>query len=145
MEKDFDGWNELKKRVHGGARRPFYHAREIWWCSVGVNVGNELDGTGERHDRPIVVIRPFNAETFFGVSLIGHHRKGAYYFPIGKVEERDAVANLSQARLYDTKRLIRKITTLDERIFDGLCEALKSTLFPKTNLPRKAGRGRSHM
>ena len=63
-----------------------------WWCAVGVNVGNELDGTGKEHDRPVLVIRPFNAETFFGVALIGHLRVGRYYFPLGKVDDREAVA-----------------------------------------------------
>ena len=46
-------------------------------------MGNELDGTGKEHDRPVLVIRPFNAETFFGLALIGHPRVGRYYFPLG--------------------------------------------------------------
>ena len=65
MQKDFDRWNHSKKNINAGADRPFYHAREIWWCAVGVNVGNELDGTGKHHDRPVLVLRPFNAETLF--------------------------------------------------------------------------------
>lgn len=134
MEKDFDRWNEQKKDVHAAAERPFYHPREIWWCAVGVNIGNELDGTGKHHDRPVLVIRPFNAETFFGVALIGHAHSGRYYFPIGKVGDRDAVANLSQARLYDTKRLIRKIGTVDDRTFRELAKALALTLFPFLSL-----------
>ena len=63
MVKDFDGWNGHKKHIDAAVERPFYHTREIWWCSVGVNIGNELDGTGKQHDRPVLVIRPFNAET----------------------------------------------------------------------------------
>jgi mRNA interferase MazF len=127
--KDFDAWNAGKKKIHRDAERPFYHAREIWWCAVGVNVGNELDGTGKQHDRPVVIIRPFNAETFFGVALIGHPRIGRYYFPLGKVGNHDAVVNLSQARLFDTKRLVRKIGTMDERTFRDLSKALASILF----------------
>jgi hypothetical protein len=46
MRKDFDHWNKHKKKLHTLGERPFYHAREIWWCAVGVNIGNELDGTG---------------------------------------------------------------------------------------------------
>ena len=65
MQKDFDRWNHSKKKINAAADRPFYHAREIWWCAVGVNVGNELDGTGKHHDRPVLVLRPFNAETLF--------------------------------------------------------------------------------
>src|SRR3989344_4637033 len=120
MEKDFDGWNRSKKKIQKSPKAPFYHEREIWWCSVGVNVGNEIDGTGERHDRPVLVLTPFNAETFFGVCLVGHKRTGRYYFPVGKLARRDAAANLSQLRLFDTKRLIRKIGTLDEKSFEKL-------------------------
>ena len=98
--------------------------------SVGVNIGNELDGTGKEHDRPVLVIRPFNAETFFGIALIGHPRPGSYYFPLGKVEEREAVANLSQVRLFDSKRLIRKIGMPNIRTFRELARALALTLFP---------------
>ena len=47
MQKDFDSWSRRKKDIHAAAERPFYHAREIWWCTVGVNIGNELDGTGK--------------------------------------------------------------------------------------------------
>ena len=78
----------------------------------------------------MLVIRPFNAETFFGVPLIGHARVGRYYFPLGKIDSREAVANLSQARLFDTKRLIRKIGTLDKRTFRQLATAVALTLFP---------------
>ena len=130
MVKDFDRWNKAKKRIDDDARRPFYHVREIWWCAVGVNVGNELDGTGNHHDRPVQVIRPFNAETFFGVALVGHQRTGRYYFSVGRIGDRDAVANLSQARLFDSKRLIRKIGTLEEDTFRELAKALALTLFP---------------
>ena len=130
MQKDFDRWNKSKKKIHAEEARPFYHAREIWWCAVGVNVGNELDGTGKQHDRPVLVLRAFNAQTFLGVALIGPERTGRYYFPVGKIDDRDAVANLSQVRLFDTKRLIRKIGTLDDRTFHELARALALTLFP---------------
>jgi len=130
MEKHFDRWSRHKRTLHALGERPFYHAREIWWCAVGVNIGNELNGTGKEHDRPVLVIRPFNAETFFGIALIGHPRSGRFYFPLGKVEEREAVANLSPVRPFDTKRLIRKIGTVDERTFRELAKVLALTLFP---------------
>ena len=130
MKKDFDPWNKSKKEIHGSAKAPFYHEREVWWCAVGVNVGNEIDGTGEHYDRPVLVLRPFNAETFLGVCLVGHERSGRYYFSVGKVEDRDATANLSQVRLFDTKRLIRKMATLDENTFQKLAKKLTLTLFP---------------
>jgi mRNA-degrading endonuclease toxin of MazEF toxin-antitoxin module len=127
-------WNRKKKHIDAAADRPFYHAREIWWCAVGVNIGNELDGTGKHHDRPVLIIRPFNAETFFGIALVGHARTGRYYFPLGVIGDREAVANLSQARLFDSKRLLRKIGMLDELTFRHLGKALALTLFPSLDL-----------
>ena len=132
--KDFQQWAVDKRKLHEAASRPFYHVREIWWCAVGVNIGNELDGTGQEHDRPVLILRPFNAETFVGVALIGHPRTGPYYFSLGKVGDRDAVVNLSQLRLYDTKRLIRKIGTVDKDLFHQLAKSVTLTLFPFLSL-----------
>ena len=129
MHKDFDTWNVKKKEIHNHNAGAFCHAREIWWCSLGINVGFEQDGTGKNFDRPVLVIRGFNERIFFGVALTGVKRKGKYYFPIGKVEGREASAVLSQVRLIDTKRLVRKMETLDEKVFKELKEALKKTLF----------------
>lgn len=129
MEKNFDKWNESKKKLHGENIAPFYHEREIWWCSIGVNVGFEQDGTGNNFDRPIVVIRGFNKSTFFGIGLTGKKKVGKYYFYLGKIEDRDATAVLSQVRLLDSKRLVRKIGLLDEVQFEELKLALIKALF----------------
>ena len=61
--------------------------------------------------------------------MTGRKREGNFYFYIGKVEEEDASAILSQVRLIDTKRLVRKVGMLDEKIFTELKERLKKTLF----------------
>lgn len=85
-------------------------------------------------DRPVIIIRSFNAETFFGIALTGHSRTGKYYFPLGTVGDREAAANLSQVRLFDSKRLIRKIGMLNERTFRQLGRAIALTLFPSLEL-----------
>ena len=48
---------------------------------------------------------------------------------MGKVEGRDSSAILSQIRLIDSKRLIRKIETLRDDKFKILKEALKKLIF----------------
>lgn len=37
-DKNFNEWNELKKRLHIRNEEILFHEREIWWCSLGVNV-----------------------------------------------------------------------------------------------------------
>lgn len=129
MNKDFDKWNGKKKEIHKDGEAPFYNEREIWWCALGTNVGFEQDGTGKNFDRPIVVIRGFSKNIFLGLALTGKKREGKYYFYIGKVEGRDSSAILSQIRLIDSKRLIRKIETLRDDKFKTLKEALKKLIF----------------
>ena len=129
MEKDFDAWNEAKKAIQKGNARMFYHEREVWWCSLGINIGDEQDGTGRNFDRPILIIREFNEHIFLGIALIGKKKVGEYYFSLGTVDDREASVVLSQIRLIDTKRLVRKIATLEEGIFEELKSALRRTLF----------------
>jgi len=108
---------------------PHYHEREIWFCAWGVNIGNEVDGTGDNFDRPVVVIKGFSKETFFGVALTGRKKEGKYFHYVGKIHDRDASANLSQVRLHDTRRLVRKIGMLPEETFTELKRRLAQTLF----------------
>ena len=129
MKKDFDNWNIEKKKLNSHIAKIFCHEREIWWCALGVNVGFEQDGTGKNFDRPIIVIRGFNENIFLGAALTGKKKIGKFYFPIGLVENREASAILSQVRLIDTKRLIRKMGIVDEVIFKELKSALGRTLF----------------
>jgi len=117
--------------VHNSSSAPFFHEREVWWCSLGVNVGSEQDGTGKNYDRPVVVIRGFNKDIFFGVALTGRKKQGKYYFYLGNIEGRDASAVLSQVRLIDARRLVRKSLTLNEDLFEKLKASLQQTLFPR--------------
>ena len=128
MIKNFDQWNEVKKKIHGQKPRVFYHEREVWWCSLGVNVGSEQDGTGKNFDRPVLILKGFNSEVFVALALTGKKKEGKFYFYLGKIEDRDASAVLSQIRLIDTKRLIRKVSTLDEGLFLKLKSALKALI-----------------
>lgn len=139
MEKDFDIWNKEKKLLHKNEQRPFYHEREVWWVSLGMNIGHEQDGTGLNFDRPVVILKGFNKEIFFGVALTGRERKGKYYMPLGNIDERKASAVLSQVRTYDTKRLVRKITTLDDTTYSLLKNRVRNILFPKSLPPQSGG------
>lgn len=129
MEKDFVGWSKSKELIHSTAQAPFYKEREVWWCTFGVNIGHEQDGVGKSYTRPVLIVRRLSRNMFFGVALTSRPKSGRYYLPIGMIENRMATAILSQVRLFDTKRLVRKITTLDNSTFKEVCEALRKTLF----------------
>ena len=69
-----------KEFLHKEKARPFFHEGEVWFCALGVNVGFEQDGRGESFLRPIVVIKKFNQEVFWGLPLTKRQKQGQYYF-----------------------------------------------------------------
>src|SRR5580692_9025768 len=103
MEKNFDDWNTKKQIINAEGKRLFCRPREIWWCTLGVNVGFEQDGIGPDFRRPVLVVQVFSKDAFLGVALTSQKKEGKYYFPIGMVDGKDAVAILSQIRFIDTK------------------------------------------
>lgn len=124
MKKDFLRWHNKKEKVEKKEKRVFFHEREIWWCSLGVNVGLEQDGKGDNFSRPVLVFRKFNNEVFWGVPLTTSTKEGKFYVPIdlGDGELRKAI--LSQLRLIDAKRLYQKVATMNETTHKILEEAL---------------------
>ena len=129
MEKDFDQWNTSKKRLDSSSPLIRYHEREIWWCAFGVNVGFEQDGTGRNFDRPALILRGFSPHVCVAIPLTGSKREGIFYSYLGRMGDRDASVVLSQIRLIDTRRLIRKMATLEEEKFKKVKIALRDLLF----------------
>jgi mRNA-degrading endonuclease toxin of MazEF toxin-antitoxin module len=119
MEKDFLKWHEKKRWIHQEKARPFFKAREIWFCCLGANVGFEEDGSGAEFLRPVVIFKRFGRATFFGIPLTRTVRLGEYYFSC-IVHNETNTALLSQGRSLDAKRLRYKIGEISKNDFDAL-------------------------
>jgi mRNA-degrading endonuclease toxin of MazEF toxin-antitoxin module len=128
MKKDFDGWNEKKKQTNERHTAPFYHDREIWWCSLGVNVGFEQDGSGDTYRRPVLILKGLSAETCLVIPLTTSAQKHPLRPSIGEVDGKEAHALLSQMRVIDAKRLVRKIGYLDPDIFEDIQKAARGMI-----------------
>jgi mRNA interferase MazF len=122
--KNFNDWNQQKQKVHEDEQRLYFYEQEIWFCKMGVNIGFEQDGKGEDFRRPIVVIKKFNKEVFLGVPLTAQIKKGKYYFPMLKFNKKDNFAIISQLRLVDSKRLIRRLHKMKINEFLELKKAI---------------------
>ena len=128
MEKDFDTWNEEKKRIHASEESKDFHEREIWWCNFGVNVGSEQDGTGAEFQRPVLVLRGMSRGTCYVVPLTTSPKQHKLRIQIGLVEDKQASALMSQMRLIDTKRFVNKVGFLDQDTFAIVRKAAKDLL-----------------
>lgn len=125
--KDFDTWNVQKKELDGRRYYKYAHIREIWWCSLGINIGVEIDGKNANFERPVVVIKMYNKEMMIILPLTTKYRNDAFHYKI-QTKERTVWAKLTQMRVIDHKRLLRKVDVLDEQIFLALREAWKAAL-----------------
>lgn len=128
MQKDFDKWNEQKKEINERMDAPFYHEREVWWCALGVNVGFEQDGSGRQYDRPVLILKGLSAQTFVAIPLTTSKHEHPLRPSIGMLEGKEARALLSQVRMVDAKRLIRKIEYLEQTRFEDIRKAVRDML-----------------
>jgi mRNA interferase MazF len=127
--KEFDKWND-KKKLRDESTIPYdfyFHERDVWWCAVGVNVGAEVDGKHDDFERPILVVKKFNRDMFWGIPLtkkakdhpafvLLHHERGPSY------------ANTSQLRTWSTKRLLRRIGMVSHDEFQAVCEKITEVI-----------------
>ena len=111
MQKDFDNWNQLKPKLDATKKMPTFQEREIWWCSIGINIGNEEDGKSEMFSRPILIIRKFNDIIFWGLPLTTAIKDNRYYYKIS-FQGKNVCAMLSQLKMLDSRRLTTKIGQL---------------------------------
>ena len=109
MKKDFKKWHKEKEYIHEERVRLFFNEQEVWFCSLGANVGFEQDGVGEKFLRPIVILKKFSNETFWGVPTTKKDKKGKFYFRFSYKKNEFTSAILSQVRIIDGKRLLYKI------------------------------------
>ncbi len=129
MQKDFDTWNEKKKKLNGLEEyMPLYSEREIRWCRLGVNVGFEQDGTGDGFARPVLILKGFSRRVCLIVPLTTSQKKNRYLIPLDMVGDEAAQAIISQLRLIDTRRLDTRIETLDKAHFQKIRKAVKDML-----------------
>ncbi|MCL2173738.1 type II toxin-antitoxin system PemK/MazF family toxin [Candidatus Saccharibacteria bacterium] len=121
-EKDFDGWNENKKHINSRAHFIGFKEREVWYSAIGVNVGHEQDGKNELFERPILVLKKYNHRMLMAIPLSRRIKDDLHHIPY-LFGGRMYAAVISQARLIDSRRLLRKIYTLPTEDYGKIKEA----------------------
>ena len=134
MSKDFNHWNKIKKSLDGQEREVFGYPREVWWCSIGLNIGAEIDGKNDNFERPVIIMKVYNKETMLVLPTTGRERKDKFHFAIqvdakdaqtGEFYKRTVYVKLTQARVISNKRLLRKVDVIGEEDFRKIQKAFK--------------------
>jgi mRNA interferase MazF len=126
--KNFEAWSTEKKRINDAETNKLYHEREIWWLSLGVNIGYEQDGTSNEYQRPVLVLTGFSKFVCLIVPLTTSQKKNPYHVALGLVDGKQAFAIISQLRLVDTRRFVNKVGMLEKSLFENVKSAVKAML-----------------
>jgi len=125
MIPEYNQWNNVKKRISESKHKPpYYKESDIWWVSVGYNIGNEVYGKGKNFVRPVLVIKKFNRDFFLGIPLSTKIKDNLYYIPI-TVKEKAISALISQIRAFSSKRMSNKLAELDEENYKKVLEKIQ--------------------
>ncbi len=129
MEKNYDLWNIEKKVLDKKTvnKDLFFHAREIWWCSAGLNIGVEIDGKNDNFERPMLIVKKFNSDMVWVVPLTKKERANPYYLKLRNSSVESSLI-LSQIKTISTKRLLRKIGSISEDEFSSVVSRLSDLL-----------------
>ena len=124
----FIEWAKLKIRMHLKEDNGIYfYEREIWWVSLGINIGYEQDGKNEKFERPVLILKKFNQNTLWALPLTSQNRIGRFYYQF-EYEGKKYSVILSQLRLISSKRLLRKIRVLPDIDFEKIRQCIKDLI-----------------
>ena len=91
MFKDFLSWFRLKPKIDQKNKIPLFQEKEIWWCSVGVNIGCETDGKNGLFERPVLIFKKYNSCQFLGFPMTTTNKTGKFYSDISTQKQESRV------------------------------------------------------
>ncbi len=117
MQKDFDNWNKLKKSINKKeVDEEFnFHRGDIWWTTLGVNIGKEIDGKNETFERPVLILKVINKHTLYILPLTSKdHFIDKYHLKVNYEEGGSGVVVFSQVKVISSSRLLRKLSRISK-------------------------------
>lgn len=105
----FIEWTKIKIRIHISERVIYFREGEVWWASLGINIGHEQDGKNQNFERPLLIIKKFNQYVLWAIPLTSQIKEENIYYHQYESGGRKYAAVLTQLRLLSSKRLLRKI------------------------------------
>ncbi len=134
LSEKYDNWNSKKKEIASQKSDIVFSEGDIWWCSVGINIGTEVFGKGENFRRPVLVLRKLSHETCIGIPLTSKEKIGTWFQEITFNNQRNW-AMLYQVRMIHSNRFQRRLAVVDHASLVSVKEKLQQLLEPSDNHP----------
>ncbi len=122
----YDKWNKLKQHINKKEQKLYIKNTEIYFISIGQNIGYESYGKDELFLRPVLVYKKLSHTTFIGIPLTSKEKNGTYYFKFKYKNNKYSYASLNQLRVFDTKRVAYKSGNIKHDDFEELKKQMNS-------------------
>ena len=100
----YDKWNILKQKLHNKDEIINFYQGNIYFMSIGHNIGSESYGKGNFFLRPVLVYKKLTKTIFLGIPLTSGEKDGSYYFSFRYKKDKTSTAMLNQMRTFDIRR-----------------------------------------
>jgi pseudaminic acid cytidylyltransferase len=102
---DFDRWNHLKQKINSKEKTLFFREKEVYFMSIGKNIGHESYGKENLFLRPVLVYKKLTHTTFLGIPLTSKPKEGNYFFQFSYKKDQISTAMFNQIRVFDIRRV----------------------------------------
>ncbi len=123
FSKPFGSWTHLKRGLEEINVKHDFHEREVWWCSVGINLGYEQDGKNSLFERPVLILRKFSKDFLLIAPFTSTEKDNPYYFKLSLNGKKGSLL-LSQQRSISVKRLSRRVQKLPNPVFEEIIRSI---------------------
>lgn len=124
-------WHKIKIKIQLANNKDnlYFYEKDVWWASLGANIGHEEDGKNKMFERPILILKKFNKHLILIIPLSSKVKKDKfYYYKFISNGEKFVSAMICQIRLISSKRLIRKMGNINNQDFNEIKRRIKSFL-----------------
>ncbi len=119
MENQHDIWNEQKKYLstkklykimEDGTKTPRTPIKEweVWWCKLGVNIGNELYGKWSQYTRPVLIVKKISWVSCIVIPATSQPKEWTWFYPLS-IEWKQWFLVFPQIRMISSARFTDKI------------------------------------
>ncbi len=123
MIKKFLEWIGLKEKLHNNNfKPPLVSEGDLWWVSLGENIGSEINGKSGLFSRPAVIIKKLAHGFYLIAPTTSKAHLGTWYVKV-KFTDREIFICLHQIRTIDYRRLSTRMGQMNSNDFALIKEA----------------------
>lgn len=121
-------WTRIKARLQISEPSLFPYKKEIWWASLGQNIGVETNGKNNKFERPVLVIKVFNVHSLLIAPITSNLNERKFTVSFANHVGEIYLIKISQLRTISTKRLLRKISEISDLDFENVIKFIKENV-----------------